>query len=66
MAKYQVIIDDSIVKKVKEIHHLQMSAFGGLIPGFEIKEIFKKDGYTCVKFNNGDWYHYDLTAETWW
>lgn len=66
MAKYQVITDDSIKKRVLEIYNHQMSAFGGSLPGYELKEIFKKDGFTCVKFKNGDWYHYDLSAGTWW
>lgn len=66
MDKNMSILEHDIREKIEWIHGKQMQAFGGAIKGYEIKEIFKRDGFYCVRFQNGDWYHYDLQAETWW
>ena len=52
-------------ERVKEIHSHQMSAFGGEKPEYQLKEVFKKDNMLCVRFKNGDWYHYLLAHGTW-
>lgn len=57
--------DLDIQKRVLEIYQNQMIAFGGSVKGNELVEIFKKDGYVCVRFQNGDWYHYELSLGTW-
>lgn len=28
-------------------------------------EIFKKDGYPCIRYAEGIWFHYDLVKGTW-
>lgn len=28
-------------------------------------EIFKRDGFQCVKYESGNWWHYDLKRKTW-
>lgn len=52
-------------ERVKEIHSHQMSAFGSEKPEYQLKEVFKKDNMLCVRFRNGDWYHYSLNDGTW-
>lgn len=66
MDKNRTILELDIREKIYEIYERQMACFGGVIKGNEIKEIFEKDGFPCVRFQNGDWYHYDLQAGTWW
>lgn len=66
MSKINGSIEPLVVSRVHEIYENQMAAFGGFIRGNELKEIFFKDGYYCVKFQCGDWYHYDLDSGTWW
>ena len=53
-------------ERVKEIHRHQISAFGGEKPEYQIIEVFKKDNMLCVRFKNGDWYHYSLNDGTWY
>ena len=57
--------DLDIQKRVLEIYQNQMISFGGFVKGNELVEVFKKDGYVCVRFQNGDWYHYELSLGTW-
>jgi len=54
-----------IQEKILEIYEMQMAAFGGKIKGHELKEVFIQDDLPCVRFENGDWYHYQLDSETW-
>lgn len=54
-----------IQEKILKIYEMQMAAFGGKIKGHELKELFIQDGFPCVRFENEDWYHYDLTSKTW-
>ena len=28
--------------------------------------IFSRDGFHCVRYENGGWFHYDLAAGNWW
>ena len=44
---------------------MQMAAFGGKIKGHELQEVFIQDDLPCVRFENGDWYHYQLESKTW-
>lgn len=66
MSKINGVLEPDIQKRIYEIYENQMAAFGGSIRGNELKEIFFKDGYHCVRFQCGDWYHYDLKTGTWW
>ena len=66
MSKINSVLEPEILSRIHEIYQNQMSAFGGTIQGNEIKEVFFHEGYYCVKFNNGDWYHYDLEKGVWW
>ena len=52
-------------KKILEIYQMQMNAFGGMIKGHELQEVFIQDDLPCVRFENGDWYHYQLESKTW-
>lgn len=54
-----------IQEKIMEVYQMQMDAFGGMIKGHELKEVFIKDNLPCVKFANEDWYHYQLDSKTW-
>jgi hypothetical protein len=54
-----------IQEKILKIHEMQMAAFGGKIKGYEIKEVFIQDDLPCVRFENEDWYHYQLDSQTW-
>lgn len=29
-------------------------------------EIFAADGFMCVRYENNQWFHYDLLENTWW
>lgn len=52
--------------KILEIYEMQMAAFGGKIKGHELEEVFIKNNLPCVRFENGDWYHYNLQDGTWY
>lgn len=28
--------------------------------------VYTRDGMPCVKYESGAWWHYDITAGTWW
>lgn len=28
-------------------------------------EVFHRDGYPCVRYESGNWWHYDLKHNTW-
>lgn len=58
-------LSDIQQKRVLEIHENQMSAFGAHTKGRELKEVFTRCGKLCVRFNDGDWYHYILSDGTW-
>lgn len=30
------------------------------------KMVYTRDGMPCVKYESGAWWHYDITAGTWW
>ena len=53
-------------EKILEIYEMQMAAFGGKIKGHELEEVFIKNNLPCVRFENGDWYHYNLQDGTWY
>jgi hypothetical protein len=55
-----------IQEKILEIYQMQMNAFGGMIKGHELKEVFIQDNLPCVRFENEDWYHYNLHDSTWY
>ena len=55
-----------IQEKILEIYEMQMAAFGGKIKGHELEEVFIKNNLPCVRFENGDWYHYNLQDGTWY
>lgn len=58
-------LSDTQQERVLEIHENQMSAFGGHSKDRELKEVFTISGKLCVRFNDGDWYHYSLSDGTW-
>lgn len=29
-------------------------------------EVFFKDGFPCVKYESGKWWHYDVKRQCWW
>lgn len=29
-------------------------------------EVFKRDGFPCVRYESGVWYHYNVVEQTWW
>lgn len=55
-----------IQEKIQEIYQMQMDAFGGMIKGHDLKEVFVQDDLPCVRFENGDWYHYNLHDSNWY
>jgi len=55
-----------IQEKIFKIYEMQIEAFGGMIKGHELKEVFIQDNLPCVRFKNGDWYHYNLNDSTWY
>lgn len=65
MTKNFDLISEKLQNRVLEIHEKQMAAFGGEKPEFELEEVFKRDNMLCVRFRNGDWYHYSLNDGTW-
>lgn len=65
MIKGMENFSSQLQEKILEIYQMQMNAFGGEIKGHEIKEVFTEDGFPCVRFENEDWYHYDITTKTW-
>ncbi len=58
--------NSEIQEKILKTYEMQMGAFGGLIKGHELEEVFIKDNLPCVRFENGDWYHYNLQDGTWY
>lgn len=57
---------DELQNRIFEIYRMQMAAFGGELKGHELKEMFIEDDMPCVRFENGDWYHYQLEEKTWY
>lgn len=57
---------NEIQEKILEIYEMQMVAFGGKIKGHDLKEVFIQDNLPCVRFENDDWYHYQLDSKTWY
>lgn len=66
MIKGMENFNSEIQEKILSIYEIQMRAFGGNIPGHEVKEVFIQDELPCVRFKNGDWYHYILENGTWY
>ena len=66
MIKGMENFNQEIQERILEIYNIQMDAFGGYIKGHELKEVFIQDDLPCVKFENGDWYHYNLHNATWY
>lgn len=66
MIKGMANFSPEIQKKIQEIYQMQMDAFGGMIKGHDLKEVFVQDDLPCVRFENGDWYHYQLDSKTWY
>lgn len=58
--------NEDIQKRILELYQMQVSAFGGTIKENELSEVFTRDGMICVRFINGDWYHYNLNNMTWY
>lgn len=58
-------ISSKVQLRVLDIHKNQMIVFGGEKPDYELKEVFRRDHMLCVRFKNGDWYHYSLKDGTW-
>ena len=65
MIKGMENFSQEIQEKILKIYEMQMAAFGGKIKGHELQEVFEKNGFPCVLFENGDWYHYQLDLKTW-
>lgn len=65
MVKGMDNFNSEIQKKIQEIYQMQMDAFGGMVKGNDLAEVFIKDELPCVRFENGDWYHYQLDSKTW-
>lgn len=42
---------------------MQMAVFGGKIKGYGMKEVFIQDNLPCVRFENENWYHYQLDSK---
>jgi len=66
MIKGMESFSPEIQKKIQEIYQMQMNAFGGMIKGHELKEVFIQDDLPCVRFENGDWYRYNLQDSSWY
>ena len=66
MIKGMENFNQEIQERILEIYNMQMDAFGGQIKGHELKEVFIQDDLPCVKFENEDWYHYNLQNATWY
>lgn len=58
--KRKVIIMAPELREVVELHRSVYPALG------EIVEVFTKDGRQCVRYSNGEWYHYNAERQTWW
>jgi hypothetical protein len=65
MIKGMENFNPEIQEKILEIYEMQMDAFGRKIKGHELKEVFVQDDLPCVRFENGDWYHYQTNSQTW-
>jgi len=51
--------------RILELYEMQMRAFGGKTPERELIEVFRFDEMICVRFKNGEWYHYDIESSAW-
>lgn len=48
------------LQAVVERHKAVYPALGNIV------EVFTQDNYQCVRWSNGEWYHYDTDKKTWW
>lgn len=57
-------IDDMIPDEVATVINRQIASCDWH-EGHPI-EVFQQDGYTCVRYVSGNWWHYDPEKGTWW
>lgn len=51
-------------KAVQEVIKKHMETCEQWKEGKPVK-VFLRDGYTCVKYESGAWWHYNLKTQTW-
>ncbi len=56
----RIIKDDQLLQLVQQHQHCCHWTYGKPIA------VFQSDGYPCVRYETGAWWHYDLDSETWW
>lgn len=59
MKKNNIVIMDHELKAVVELHKAVYSSLG------EVVRVFHRDGFPCVQYSTGNWWHYDVKKKTW-
>lgn len=55
-----------VSKELIDVIRLHMEA-NGEISILKITKVWTdEDGYSCVRYSNGQWFHYDVRKQIWW